>query len=1207
MKKFLLICIFLIVSLYSFGQFGEKQVLNHAMGGIYEIIPIDYDNDNDNDLIVSTINGSKVVFYENIGNDSLNIQKVICTTAHMNIDTGDINLDGLTDLIIGNNLGVGWYENSGTNNFSNYHLVYSSNDLCFGTAADIDNDGDFDIVAGFYNTSKISWFTNDGLGNFGSEQIITNSATDVNTIQVEDMDNDGFKDLVVTSAMDYAIDFYHNNGSLVFTCSNLYPANNTIPVNNAPQLIDINSDGLKDILFHLWSTLQITNLGGGNFNTAGFYSTNAMGYVLDFNDYDNNGSLNAVYGAGIFAGYVEIVTTSQIFFMNDDNIFSTDIFFTDFNNDGYLDIIEGRISGRIFWYENDGANYFLNPVPLNNKCYSPLRIYAEDYDFDGDQDILAAYTYDRFLALYENQGGGVFASEQVIIDTLINYVVSDKTSLNDLDNDNDLDFVYRGDDQLIILKNNSGIWDTTTIDTTNIRSICIEDMDLDGFKDIVFSNFNNTYLLINDGTGNFPIAQLLDTLSSYDYYDFINAIDMDNDLDMDLVVATSSGEVYWTANNGSCQFDTIHLVFNTGSNFFGLLTKDLDNDGDMDIIPFSGHDIFWVKNDGNFNFSSSVIFSDWTDFVHSIDIADLDNDTDMDIVFTYNSIVYWIENENGVYLSPIIAEGNSIQPVPVVTGDFDMDGFIDIAFGTDGSNEVAWIKNYVNCPYKIMGEIFYDANQNGIRDTLEAGFLNSNIQISPGSLASYTNQYGEYWKAVSVGNYTVDYTPLNYWGITTAYQNYNVDITINQQIVDTCDFGFYPDSVVTDIATDLIFDHGMCGYYGQFWIHYRNIGTNHDKGIIELKLDTMTDFYYSTFTPDSIINEYVYWHFDSLDYFEEKTFYVYTSWPITTSMNDTIVEVLNLYVLDSIGNNTYTSIDTTLIEVTCSYDPNDKRVEPVGYSVEHHVSNNQRLTYTIRFQNTGNATAIDVEIIDTLDQNLNLSTFELVASSHSVRTTIDNYILKFEFDSIMLPDSTANEMESHGFVRYSIIPDSGLVPNTTILNKAEIYFDYNPAIITNTVFNNIECWISPPVPIIEYSTGNLIVNTTNNIQWYINDTIINGENNTSINPLWTGSYMVEVINQYNCGTFSDTYDYVVNIDEFNNNNFVLYPNPTSGILYFKNIKNAQITITDLTGRIVIRKNNVNKSIDINLLKTGLYIVRIKQAENFVTTKIIKTH
>lgn len=1187
------------------------------MGEIYEIIPIDYDQDNDNDLIVSTLNGSKLVFYENIGNDSLDMQKIICIPAHMNIDTGDINLDGYTDLIVGNNLGVGWYQNMGTNDFTNFHLVYSSNDLCFGTAADLDNDGDFDIVAGFFNSSKISWFTNDGLGNFGSEQIISSSATQVNSIQVEDMDNDGFKDLVVTSFIDYAIDFYHNNGSAVFSYLNLYPTQNAIPVNNIPQIIDFNNDGLKEISFFIWMSLYIPNLGGGNFGTVDFIDTDpTYGYVSHINDFDNDGDLDFVCGADILGGYVDIQRSNgfaffpyQMYYTNVEYAMSTDIFFTDFNNDGFVDIIEGRNSGSIYWYKNNGSNIFLSPKLLNNRCFSPMRIHAEDYNFDGKKDIIATFIYDKFLALYENQGGGVFANEQVIIDTLIDYEASVKTSLSDIDNDNDMDYIYWGDNQIRILKNNSGIWDTATIDTASVRSFCVADINQDGFKDIVLSNYNNTYLFLNNGSGNFPTSQILDSLSLNNYYDFIEAVDMDNDLDMDLVVATSGGEVYWAVNNGLCQFDSIHLIYSTGSNFFGLQVSDIDNDGDIDVIPYTGYNIVWLKNDGNQNFNSSIIFEDWTYYLANIDVADLDNDSDKEIIYIYNNKLYWMENDNGVFSSPIIAEDTSIDPRPVVTGDFDMDGSTDIAFGTYEPNEVAWIKNYMNCSYKIKGEIFYDANQNGIRDTLESGFLNSNIQISPGSLASYTNQFGEYWQAVSVGNYTVDYTPISYWGITTANQNYNVDITINQQIVDSCDFGFYPDTLITDIATDLIFDHGICGYYGMFWLHYRNIGTNHDKGIIVLKLDTMTDFYYSPISPDSIINEYVFWHFDSLDYFEENTFYAYTSWPAATSMNDTIVEVLNLYVLDTGGVITFTSIDTTLVEVTCSYDPNDKRVDPIGYSVEHHISNNQRLTFTIRFQNTGNATAIDVEIIDTLDQNLDLSTFEFIASSHCVRTTLDNYILKFEFDSIMLPDSSANEIESHGFVRYSILPDSGLVPNTTILNQAEIYFDYNPAIITNFVFNNIECWVSPPSPVIEFVGGNLYVNTLDDIQWYINDTIINGENNPVINPIWTGNYMVEVTNQYGCSTFSDVYSYIVNIADYIGNNFMLYPNPFSEHidLVFQKDSNYKIRLMDLLGKEVLTTTvtGTRYSISTSALPSGTYLLKVISEDGVGVKKIVK--
>ena len=111
------------------------------------------------------------------------------------------------------------------------------------------------------------------------------------------------------------------------------------------------------------------------------------------------------------------------------------------------------------------------------------------------------------------------------------------------------------------------------------------------------------------------------------------------------------------------------------------------------------------------------------------------------------------------------------------------------------------------------------------------------------------------------------------------------------------------------------------------------------------------------------------------------------------------------------------------------------------------------LYYTVRFQNTGNDTAYHVNIYDEIHEYLNLETFQVISSSHSVQTIIDrNRRVKFQFDNIMLPDSATNEIGSNGFVLYGIAPlpvHEGL----RVQNTAYIYFDFNPPIITNTTDN----------------------------------------------------------------------------------------------------------------------------------------------------------
>lgn len=137
---------------------------------------------------------------------------------------------------------------------------------------------------------------------------------------------------------------------------------------------------------------------------------------------------------------------------------------------------------------------------------------------------------------------------------------------------------------------------------------------------------------------------------------------------------------------------------------------------------------------------------------------------------------------------------------------------------------------------------------------------------------------------------------------------------------------------------------------------------------------------------------------------------------------------------------------TIPLMVLNSYDPNEKTVYPIGDLLYPYTD---YLSYTIHFQNTGNAPAFNILIADTLEENLDTSTFLLVANSHPVSISQNGNILHFEFNNILLPDSASNEPNSHGFVQFKIKPISNLITNTNIHNRAAIYFDFNDPIITN--------------------------------------------------------------------------------------------------------------------------------------------------------------
>jgi hypothetical protein len=148
------------------------------------------------------------------------------------------------------------------------------------------------------------------------------------------------------------------------------------------------------------------------------------------------------------------------------------------------------------------------------------------------------------------------------------------------------------------------------------------------------------------------------------------------------------------------------------------------------------------------------------------------------------------------------------------------------------------------------------------------------------------------------------------------------------------------------------------------------------------------------------------------------------------------------------GNNAY----NFCYKVRNSIDPNIKEVYPVNVEPGFH----NWFTYTIHFQNTGNAPAMNIRLLDTLDNNLDIETFKVINYSHNNTWVINNKTLFFNFQNIQLPDSTTNPEGSKGFVQYKIKPKSNLGAGTKINNRAYIYFDYNSPIATNTTINNFQ-------------------------------------------------------------------------------------------------------------------------------------------------------
>jgi len=148
---------------------------------------------------------------------------------------------------------------------------------------------------------------------------------------------------------------------------------------------------------------------------------------------------------------------------------------------------------------------------------------------------------------------------------------------------------------------------------------------------------------------------------------------------------------------------------------------------------------------------------------------------------------------------------------------------------------------------------------------------------------------------------------------------------------------------------------------------------------------------------------------------------------------------------NNISNNSY----QFCYQVINSYDPNLKEVYPVNVLPGYQ----DWFTYTIHFQNTGTAPAFNIRLVDTLSNNLDMETFQVINYSHHNTISLQNKVLTVRFPNIMLPDSTSDFEGSKGFVQYRVKPKPSLPLGTQIQNTAYIYFDYNAPIVTNTTIN----------------------------------------------------------------------------------------------------------------------------------------------------------
>lgn len=336
-----------------------------------------------------------------------------------------------------------------------------------------------------------------------------------------------------------------------------------------------------------------------------------------------------------------------------------------------------------------------------------------------------------------------------------------------------------------------------------------------------------------------------------------------------------------------------------------------------------------------------------------------------------------------------------------------------------------------------------------------------------------------------------------------------------------------------DLNAHVISANFRPGFYSNIILDAYNDGCIPASGQLILELDTILVYNTATPPPDIIMGDSLIWNFTSLTYDSlHITPHVNVYTPTYALIGDSVH--LNLSILPSSGD-----VDTTnnfkyyTYPIVNSYDPNVKQVFPTGECDLNYITSNETLTYTVHFQNTGNAEAINIFILDTIDPNLDLNSIRVVAQSHPlIVEVISDSILKFRFDNILLPDSNSNEPQSHGYVVFEVNVDSNAASNSPIKNTAFIYFDYNSPIITNTTNNFLVDSIPVTItPIFQSGCDSVIVNgysyhlSGNYAQYFTN--YLGCDSILSLN-------LTILDSSYSIHTVASCYDYTMNGNTYNN-------------------------------------------------------------------------
>jgi len=585
------------------------------------IIAADFDNDGDNDLASGSSTDDLLLVYDNQDLDPLlEISIANSFSGPTAIAAGDVNRDGLVDIVVSacGDQSLTWFENTG--GFAFTQRIIDAADDCASdvTLADLDRDGDLDVLATLSDLDKTIWYESNGADPPSwTERNVVTGLTEAGSVIAADLDFDGDQDVISASPQHDEILWSENNGDAPpsFTQRTLAAVDTGA---SHLSIADVDLDGDPDVAAYVLGNQAVTWFRNDGESPPSFSANiveDATGSVVTqfFAELDRDGDPEIVgtYDSGNLVYYENFLNHSTAAFSPGGSIIGyadgpTAAVPGDVDGDGKNDVIVSSFfDDTISWFENPGVppsgptawekHVVVSSASGSFRPDGPACVAAGDLDCDGDLDLASVSIIDGRIQWYENNSAGVFTPRLVTTGSQPSFIrVADLNA----DGDPDLLVSLAGSDSVVLCINNgnqppSFVPQTVATGLDSIRSAWEGDLDGDGDIDFATASYADDTFAWHESNGaanptftEHVISNLADGAA------WCQPFDVDRDGDLDILAASlldNTVEVY--ENDGDPNPVFTPSISDSGvfgaSSVWGL---DLDNDGDQDLVASARHD-----------------------------------------------------------------------------------------------------------------------------------------------------------------------------------------------------------------------------------------------------------------------------------------------------------------------------------------------------------------------------------------------------------------------------------------------------------------------------------------------------------------------------------------------------------------------------------------------------------------------------------------